>query len=485
MLLSELLARLDDVCVENFRECRVRSVTQDSRCVSDGCVFVAREGTRTDGNLFAGDAAARGACAVVTEKVDLKKCSVTTIISKNATKTMAEIAKALYGDALLDMTIVGITGTKGKTSTLKILSECILSAGHYLVTVGTLGAEISASVCEHYDTENTTPDAPFIYKTLHRARSLGAKIAVVEVSSQALSELRVYGIPFTVCVFTNISHDHIGIHEHKSFEDYLLAKRSLFVDYKPRVAVVNSDDENWHRIADGCPRVIKVGAAGEYQYRHIAADAEHTAFSLCTETFSLSVGGAFNGMNAALALVTASEVLGCGIGDFAECLGNIRIPGRYELYRLRGIGIVIDFAHNGQSVAAIAESVRLHTHGRLILVFGSVGDRCHSRRAELARAAESAADLSVITSDNPGFESADAIAREIYSHFRDKSRAVIITDRAQAIRYAIDMAHDGDSVLLLGKGQESYQLTDKGRIYFSEREIIESLGASPVRHGKR
>lgn len=479
--LSELLERLDVLAVKNFSDSTVTSVEEDSERVTEGTVFVARRGVRYDGNDFIRDAVLRGACAVVTEDKDVVSLSVTTIISKNATKTMAEIAKAIYGDVLCNMTIIGITGTKGKTSTAKILSECILSMGKSLVTVGTLGAEIYAFAHETYSTENTTPNSPFIYKILHRAYLLGAKIAVIEVSSQALAEHRVYGIPFSVCIFTNLSYDHIGIYEHKSFEEYVLAKRSLFTDYGAKTAIVNSDIENSYNIAQGCARVIKVGVDGDVIFRHIKDSLYDTEFMLDGNSFKLSVGGEFNGMNAAMALIAASEVLNVGVLAFSDCLKNISIPGRYEVYSIGDVKIIIDFAHNGQSLKSILKSVRTHTEGRIILVFGSVGERCRSRRGELAAVAEKFADISVITSDNPGNESPQAIADEIYSLFNDKRKAVIITERERAIAHALKLAKAHDTVLLVGKGQESYQLTENGREFFSEREIIERAGASKER----
>ena len=477
MLLSELLTYLSEVKVRNFSECEVTDVEEDSSKISKGAIFVARRGVNFDGNAFVSEAFSRGACAAVTENETLNSASKTVIISKNASKTMAEIANALYGNVLLDMTVIGITGTKGKTSTLKILSECILSKGASLVTLGTLGIEIHGKIHEYYSSENTTPSSPFIYRILHRAYSIGCRFAIIEVSSQALSDFRVYGIPFDVCIFTNISRDHIGVNEHSDFDSYVRAKRSLFEDYGACCAIVNANDRNWSSIVKGCPRVIKVGVGCEHEYTHIHDTVYGCEFLLDGHRFLLPVGGEFNGVNAALAIVAAAFVLKCGIGQFFSAVSGVVIPGRYEVYMLRGIRIVIDFAHNARSVSAVSASVRKHTEGKLILVFGSVGGRCHSRRSELARAAEKFADLSVITSDNPGNESGEDIAREIFSNFTDKNKATVIPDREKAIIYAVAHAKAGDSILLLGKGQENYQLIGKEKIPFSERDIIMKLGA--------
>ncbi|MBQ3016856.1 MAG: UDP-N-acetylmuramyl-tripeptide synthetase [Clostridia bacterium] len=481
MQLSEIIAKLRDVKVESFIERDIFLVTEDSRCACRDSIYVAIKGSKYNGADFINDARARGAKVFVCEGNYFVSNGETLIISKNARKTLAEISKIIFGDYVERMQIIGITGTKGKTTTAKILSECIASSGEKLVSVGTLGIEFYGVNVKADTSKNTTPSAPILYKTLDRAYKMGIRIAVIEVSSQALAEYRVFGIPFTVCIFTNISEDHVGVYEHRSFEEYLDAKRMLFSLYKPKCAIVNALDPLWEKITEGCNRVIKVGGNGaDCPYRLLSDDDTRVDFSVDGESFSLSFGGGYNGLNAALAIITASAVTERSIAYFKDTVSKIKVSGRYEAYLLNGIKIIIDFAHNKKSFSAICENARKNSQGKLIVLFGSVGERSQSRRGELAAVAEKYADLSVITSDNPGRESAERIALEIYSHYSDKSKAKIITDRERAVYYSLSVAKSGDSILLLGKGQESYQLVGNEKIPFSEREIIKKLGAKAL-----
>ncbi len=481
MLLKNLLSKLSGIEIHGKIDCEIERVTDNSKLASETTVFVAVRGARLDGANFIDEARVLGTKVFVVERKIPKKENELIIISKNARKTLAEISNILFGTELRKMKIIGITGTKGKTTTLKILAECINSRGIPLVSIGTLGAEFYRDKRSTVSTENTTPSAPFIYETLSSAYKMGIKIAVIEVSSQALANYRVYGIPFTVCVFTNISPDHIGAYEHKSFKEYVEAKRSLFVDYSPDFIVANTCDPLWEIITKNCASVIKVGKSNcDYKYEPIYVSDTCVEFRLNEEIFKLSLGGDYNGINAALSLTVASILLGVEISEFKECLSSIKMPGRYEVYFLGEKKIIIDFAHNEKSFLAICESAKKSTSGKLIVVFGSVGDRCQSRRSELAAVAEKYADIAVITADNPGFEPVERISLEIYSHFKDKSKAVMISDRERAIHYAVSRAKANDSVLLLGKGQESYQLVCDKKIPFSEKNIIKGLGAKEM-----
>lgn len=481
MLLKTLLPKLCGVRIYGESDCEIERVTENSNSASERTVFVALRGSKFDGVNFIDEARRRGAKVFVVERNIPKKKNEVVIFSKNARKTMAEISNALFGAELGKMKIIGITGTKGKTTTLKILSECINSRKIPLVSIGTLGVEFYGERHDYVSTENTTPNAPFIYETLSLAYKRGIRVALIEVSSQALVTYRVYGIPFTVCIFTNISPDHIGAYEHKSFKEYVEAKRSLFVDYSPELIIANTADPLWENVTSGCERVIKVGEKNcDFNYEPIYVSDACVEFYLNGENFKLSLGGSYNGINASLALSAASLILGVDISEFKNCLRLIKIPGRYEVYFLKEKKIIIDFAHNERSFSAICESVRKNTAGKLTVVFGSVGDRCQNRRRELAKIAEKYADIAVITADNPGFEPVERISLEIYSHFTDKSKAVMISDRERAIHYAVSHAKANDSILLLGKGQENYQLIGNKRIPFSERDIVKRLGAKEM-----
>lgn len=484
MLLSELLKKIEYIECLNFRECEILGVSERSGCIGEGFVFVCVCGTREDGKSYVGEALARGAVSFVTNRKDEFTNTENAIIVENPRKCEAEISKILYGKDVDKLKIIGITGTKGKTTTAKILSECVASIGLKCVSIGTLGVEYyegEKRLSLRGKSENTTPDAPFIYRALSEAYDEGVRVAVLEVSSQALVSYRVFGIPFTVCIFTNFSPDHIGDFEHSSLSDYFTAKRTLFSDYGSKICVINSDDESSAYISGGIKHVIKVGKSSDsFKLSLLYSDDASSEFKINDSEFSLSLGGEFNAYNAAFAVVSASLLFGRDISEFREVLKRISVSGRYELYKIDGKSVIIDFAHNQESFRRVLSSARKNAFGRVIALFGSVGERSLSRRGELARAAEEYADFLVITSDNPGSEPAEKICGDIFSALIDHSKAKIIIDREEAIRFALDFADDNDTVLLLGKGHEEYQLIGTEKIPFSEREIIKSLGAARI-----
>lgn len=481
MLLGELLKRIEYIECKNFIECEIAGVGEHSSAISEGFVFVCVKGYKNDGFDYLNDAKVRGARAFVTDRKDVDLSEENVIIVENARKSIAEISNALYGEKLSEIKIIGVTGTKGKTTTAKILSECISFMGLKCVCIGTLGVEYyedKSRVHLRGKCDNTTPSAPFLYKALSDAYLKGVRVAVLEVSSQALMSYRVYGIPFTVCVFTNFSPDHVGNFEHASLGEYFEAKRKLFSDYGSKISVVNSDDECSELISNGIEHVVYVGKDSKsFRVGILFSCESYSEFKINDTDFHLSLGGRFNVMNASLAVVTASLISGRNISEFSNVLNRISVDGRYEVYRIKDKTVIIDFAHNMDSFRSVLESVNERKTGRIISLFGSVGNRSLKRRGELASVAENLSDYIVITSDNPCNEPAEKICKDIYNAIKDKTKAKIITDRKEAIAYAIDLAKPKDIVLLLGKGHEAYQLIGNDKIPFSEREIIESLGA--------
>lgn len=484
MLLSELLKKIEYIECLNFKECEIRGVSEHSRSVGGGFIFVCVRGSLCDGKGYLKEAMANGAVAAVINQEDKNLDIKNAIIVKNPRKCEAEIAKILYGKQVDKFKIVGITGTKGKTTTAKILSECIAKLGLKCVSIGTLGVEYydgKSRISMSGKSENTTPDAPFIYKALSDAYDEGARVAVIEVSSQALTSYRVFGIPFTVCIFTNFSPDHIGDFEHGSLSEYFIAKRTLFSDYGSKICVINSDDESSAHISRGIEHIIKVGKTSDsFKLSVSFSDDTVSEFKINDCEFSLSLGGEFNAYNAAFAVVSASLLFARDVSEFCDVLKRISVKGRYEIYKIEDKCVIIDFAHNRESFKSILNSVKKNSKGRVITLFGSVGERSLARRAELGRVAESLSDFLVITSDNPGNEPPENICNDILSALTDKGKAKIIIDREEAIRFAIDFANAGDTVLLLGKGHEEFQLIGKEKMPFSERDIIKALGAVPI-----
>ncbi|MBQ2738482.1 MAG: UDP-N-acetylmuramoyl-L-alanyl-D-glutamate--2,6-diaminopimelate ligase [Clostridia bacterium] len=481
MLLSEIVAHLGSGIVGTHRlfEGEVTGVSEHSKDVRRGFIFCALRGKKENGESYIKEALALGAVCVLVGEDAVLDASQSAIISKNPRKTMAEISKMLYGDCLCEMKIIGITGTKGKSTVCEYLREALLSVGEKCVSIGTLG--IRGLKRPETKINNTTPPSTVIYRTLRDAYEEGIRTAIIEVSSAALTDYRVYGIRFDTVIYTGFSYDHIGKGEHSNMREYFSSKRRLFTDYGASVAIVYDDGEPSRKISYGIDEIIRVGENkyDEAYISDITSLPTGSSYRFSGRVVRISLGGRFNAINSSLALCAAMRLTGLAVDSFLPSLLRTRVSGRCEHYTLRGVNLLIDYAHNGESLREILTYVRRTCFGRIIAVFGSVGERSQSRRRELAIVAEELCDLSVITSDNPGEEDAYAICRQIADCFTDMRLAKIITDREEAIRYALSVAREGDYVLLLGKGHEAYQLVGREKIPFSEREIILSLGAVP------
>lgn len=471
----------EELCgCEWAHDMEINSVAEHSDLAKAGCVFVCHKGSTADGTSFIPQAYSNGCRAFVSyKKVKAPRDSIV-IIVKNTRKRAAELSAALNGNPERKLKIIGITGTKGKTTTAELLYKVLVFSGKKAVLISTLG--VSGLPKVKYSLDNTTPPPSYIFGILRMAKDIGAEYVIIEVSSQSLAEYRVFGIPFCLGIFTSFSPDHVGDGEHRSVEDYFSAKRRLFTDYGIRVAVVNSCDPSWCEMTRGVERVIKCGVSEEDDFRieKIRCSIFGTEFSMGGKKFSLSLCGKHNAINAALAISCASYLTGKPIAFFDKAVTDVRISGRFEIYTLAGRFFVIDFAHNGESVKKICTEVRTFTPGKIIIVYGSVGKRTFSRRCELAENAEKYADISVLTADNPGEESVEKICRDIGNCYKDSSAFVIVPDRRRAIEYAYSISKAGDSVILAGKGHERYQLIGNEKLYFSEEKILKDMGARAV-----
>ena len=372
-----------------------------------------------------------------------------------------------------NMLCAGITGTKGKTTTAFMLSKILDKIGVRNVLVGSLGVY----GISYPRSRNTTPPPTDIFEILSLAKNAGIGVAIIEVSSQALRDLRLYGIPFQIAAFTGFSRDHVGGSEHASLMEYMLSKRSLFTSYGARVAVINCDDPISDYMCAGVGRRVRCGFSQDAELRIGGFWDSHrgSSFLLNSTPVRVDMPGEYNAQNAALALGIAREITSLPIDSLAPALAGVRVSGRLELFNIEERQVIVDYAHNRQSLNAITALARRLFPGRIICVFGSVGDRAEERRRELAAAAEAGADISVITSDDSGSECPLSICAEIYSHFQDKSRAKVVVSRQHAIEYALSVAEPGDSVLVLGRGEERH-MSQNGEIFeFSDLEFVRAL----------
>ena len=471
--LSVLIDALYDVCVKNFFEQEIESVTVDSRSCSRGSVFVAIKGAMADGNEFIIGAHEGGCRVFVTSDSSLNIHDSVVIISKTPRKTLAEICSAFYDNPEKKLICVGVTGTKGKTTTSVILSKIFDGVGIKNVVIGTLGVSVDRCI----KTQNTTPDPTVLFPTLRDAVRGGAEVAVIEVSSQALKDFRVFGIPFKYVAFTGIGRDHVGDIEHPTVTDYIHSKRMLFEYYGAKCAVVNFDDPYASYMSFDVPDVIKCGfcESDGLVIRNFKDTPRGSDFILDGVQVKTSLPGSYNARNVTMAIALAREVCGISVYEASRYVKDVKVCGRFERKIISGKNVIVDYAHNADSLKEVACLCRRLFLGKVICVFGSVGGRSYARRAELAVAAEEYADFSVITSDNPGYEFPLSICADIYQAFKDKTKAKIIVDRKDAIAYALNEAETGDTLLLLGRGHETSMSICGKSIPFSDSSVVEQI----------
>lgn len=488
MFLSELFKCVDYTEVINrsgadAEEIRIDLLSSDSRKVMENSLFVCISGSLSDGHDYASAAYKNGCRVFVAEKKLSLPDDAYILVTKNSRIALAQLSAEFFGRPSDSMTVIGITGTKGKTTSSLLIYNILRESG---VAVGYIGSNGVYYGDHRYDTLNTTPESYSLHEHMKQMRDEGITTVVMEVSSQALKMARVHGIRFNICVYTNLSPDHIGEFEHPDFDDYKNCKRSLFTDYGAEFIVYNGDDEYADAMIGStrCDKVCISGAGNknaDYSAEDIAYFRTPGKISVNFNCIgpdgrypvSLAFPGDFSVYNALTALAVCHR-LGLETKMITETMKNVRIKGRFETYELpNGATAVIDYAHNGVSLKAALTALRNYAPRRLICLFGSIGGRTRMRRTELGLVASRDADFCILTSDNPDSESPSAIIGEIASYFTAGTCPyVAIPDRRKAIEYALEHSEKGDIILLAGKGHETYQLVCGIREEFSEAEII-------------
>lgn len=480
MTLSSLLDKIPSLSVSGSTDIPITGISYDSRKISVGNAFVCIQGEKADGHDYISAAYKAGARVFFTCKKTVIPDRCTEVRVSDCKMTLALLSAEFFGHPEKKLKIIGITGTKGK-STVAYMIFSVLNNNTPTGFIGSMGVIFGDT---HTETSNTTPESRDLYEYMSQMAEHGIKTLVLEVSSQAIAQKRVYGIGFDTAVFTNLSKDHIGAYEHKSFEDYALAKREIFKG--SRLAVLNADDKYFPFFAQVCDRYISYGTeAGDVRASGIVPvrgsdffgcefDAVHDGI---TAHMKLRSPGRRSVCNALAAYCVCSEY-GVTAEAFSSCVSGISVPGRFECVDtvLRDRTFIIDYAHNGDSLACTLSSLREYSPDRIICVFGSVGERTLIRRKELADASSRYADFSVITSDNPGSEQPEKIAREIAENMTGEF--IVIPERDKAIKYAVDYSRPGDIVVFAGKGNEKYQLTFGKKIPFSEKQLISEYASA-------
>lgn len=456
----------------------ITALTCDSRQAGPGVLFVALPGARADGQDFIPAAVKAGAAAVVARRA-ANTGDVPLILTDDPRAALALLSAAFFGHPARRLTLVGITGTKGKTTTTHILKAMLEAAGHKTAMVGTVGYFIGGERVA--DALNTTPESLDLHRFFAQAVEAGCTHLVMEVSSQALKLNRTAGITFDAAVFLNLSPDHIGGAEHKDFAEYLSCKAMLF--RQCRQAAGNVDDSHFEEIFAGCTApVTTFGFSEGAQVRGSRVTplrgegllGSQFTVSDSAAPFQLNMPGVFN-VSDALAAIAAARLLDLPEEAVRQGLLSARVRGRTEVYPHGGGAIVlIDYAHNDVSFASLLSTLKEYDHDRIIVVFGAGGDRPRMRRTDMAREAAKYADFAVVTMDNPRTERVEDICADITAGLEGKIPSVEIYDRGEAIRYALELAGERDIVALLGKGHEEYIEINGVRSHFSEREVLDA-----------
>jgi UDP-N-acetylmuramoyl-L-alanyl-D-glutamate--2,6-diaminopimelate ligase len=493
MKLEELIRTIAPSASRGAADVEVAGVTCDSRQARPGYVFVAVPGSAGDGWNYADDALQRGAVCVVSEHAARPRRDGLHVQVPDARGALAALAAAVHGQPSRDLTVVGVTGTNGKTTTAYLLQSVFERVGKRCGLVGTVEYRIGGRTIP---ASRTTPDASSLQALLAQMRAAGCSAAVMEVSSHALDQRRTDCIAFDAAVFTNLTQDHLDYH--KTMDEYFAAKRKLFLGLEGcgkagSRAVINRDDPWGRRLWDMASlRDRRIGfgmeSGSDVRAESVSLSAEGSSFLAITPwgrvPLKLRLMGRFNVYNALGALATAGA-LGTPIEAAAEAVQNVTaVPGRLETFvSQRGFKVFVDYAHTDDALRNVLATLRELKPRRLIAVFGCGGNRDRGKRPLMGRVASEMADFSVLTSDNPRRETPAAILEEIVAGFRDRDRCVLIEDRAHAIRYALDMAVAGDLVLVAGKGHERFQELANTTVPFDDRVVVRRLLDDADVHG--
>ena len=477
MKLSQLFSAIGADCP---RDGDITALACDSREVVPGALFVAMEGSHTDGRAYIGEALRRGAAAVVC-RPPLPE-GVNGAAVDDPRRALALLASCFYRHPARSLSLIAVTGTKGKTTTACMLREIFAAAGHKTGMIGTLGAYIGRAPLA--DLPNTTPEPITLHRLLRQMADEGCSHVVMEVSSQAMKLRRVAGLTFDAAVFLNLTPDHIGGGEHADFQEYRACKAALF--RQCRLAVGNADDPSWPAMAAQVPPFAPIHTFGfgwGVDTRALAAgpDSERP-FAVRLDTagappYHVPMPGGYNAANA-LAAVALGRALGLDDGAIRAGLAHTSVPGRAQLVPVPApCTVVIDYAHNGDSFRALAETLRAYGPRRIIALFGAGGDRPRLRRTDMGRAAAQWADYAVLTADNPRSERVEDICGDIAAAIGDAIPVETIPDRRAAIFRALELAQPGDVVALLGKGHEGYIEENGVRRPWSEQGAVKEFFA--------
>lgn len=485
MELKRILVGLENLKVKGNLDTEIKGIAKSSNEVKEGYLFVAIKGFTVDGHNFIEDAIKNGATAVMVEEgCDLKsikfKEDTIIIMAKSTREGLAIVSSNFYNNPSTKFKLIGVTGTKGKTTTTYMIKEILEKAGQKVGLIGTIATYINGKKIK--DSERTTPESLELQQLFAQMVEEGVETVVMEVSSQSLKLNRVAGCNFDIVIFTNFSEDHISPKEHPDMEDYFNSKLKLFEMCK--TGIVNTDDLHGAKI----PRLFPESNITTYGIdnfanvlaKDITITNSYVDFKVKikdrNERVKTGIPGRFSVYNS-LAAICVAQKFGIDPEVVKQALLEVRVPGRSEMVDNKlELPIMIDYAHSPESLQNILYATKSYTRGRVISVFGCGGDRDSSKRPIMGEISGKVADYTIITSDNPRTEKPEDIIKAIEEGIsKTKGKYEVVVDRTEAIEKAIKMANKRDIIILAGKGHETYQEINNEKNHFDEREIIKEI----------
>lgn len=486
MELKKILAGCADLKAKGNLDLEITKITCDSREVKQGDMFVAIKGFDVNGHDFVKNAIENGAKVVLVNEEELQKIKefitseVTLVVTKDTREALAKCACNFYDNPSEKVKLIGVTGTKGKTTTTFMIKKILEKQGIKTGLVGTIASYSGEKKIE--DSDRTTPDSLKLQSLFAQMVADKCEAIVMEVSSQSLKLHRVDGCKFDYCVFTNFSEDHISPKEHPDMNDYFNSKLKLFK--MCQTGFINADDINTIRVPELVPNCLVKSYGIDNECDLLAKDITITnsyvdfrvKINGKNERIKTCIPGRFSVYNS-LAAISIAEKMGCSTEAIKEALLEVRVPGRSELVdNPLDLTIMIDYAHSPESLQSILQAVKSYTRGKVISVFGCGGDRDTAKRPQMGEISGKIADFTIITSDNPRTEVPEQIVKDIEVGMKKTNgKYKCIVDRTEAIKEAISMATKNDIIVLAGKGHETYQEINHVKHPYDERIIIKNI----------
>ena len=485
MELKKVLAGLEGLKAKGSLDIDIKGIESNSKNIKPGYMFFAIKGFNTDGHDYINNAIESGANVImVQEGCDLKsiklKPDTTLVMYKDTREALAKCSCNYYGNPSMKFKLIGVTGTKGKTTTTFMIKEILEKAGHKVGLIGTIATYLNGKML--FESNRTTPESIELQKIFAQMVDEGVEYVVMEVSSQSLKLHRVDGCNFDIVLFTNFSEDHISPNEHPDMKDYFESKLKLFEMCDN--GIINVDDLHVAKIPKLFPNnnIMTYGIDNycDVLAKDITITNSYVDFRVKisdrNERVKVDIPGRFSVYNA-LAAICVAKKLGIASDKVIEALAEIKVPGRSEMVpNKKEIPIMIDYAHSPESLQNILSAVKSYTRGKVISVFGCGGDRDKGKRPIMGEISGRIADFTFITSDNPRTEDPEAIVKDIEEGIKKtKGKYKVVVDRITAIKEAIDMATKLDIIVLAGKGHEPYQEINGKKYPFDERVIVNEI----------